>query len=147
VGKLKMKERNKCDHPEQDETSIEFCDGGMYRRLKCQQCGDEITEYYDLVNRHNDTKGVEMDIPEKEQGIEPRRKAEEPYGHQIVIEGHDSDQMTALFEEIQNKYSFYDNCVMQEISKADTIIEEDRRAETGFLIIKNPPDTTGEANG
>ena len=29
----------------------------------------------------------------------------------IVIEGHDKEQVMALFEEIQNKYSLYDNCV------------------------------------
>ncbi|MBU0959261.1 MAG: hypothetical protein KKB31_04935 [Nanoarchaeota archaeon] len=63
-------------------------------------------------------------------------KQKKPYGFHIVIEGHDEEQMRALFEEIQNKYSFYDNCVFEEIEKEDTIIDDDRREETGHLITK-----------
>ena len=62
-------------------------------------------------------------------------KDKKPYGFNIVIEGHNEEQMRNLFEEIQNKYSFYDNCVFEEIKKEDTIIDNDRREETGYLII------------
>lgn len=55
--------------------------------------------------------------------------------YHIVIEGKDEGQMIALFEEIQNKYSFYDNCVLEEVDDKDTIIDDDRREETGYLII------------
>lgn len=54
---------------------------------------------------------------------------------QIVIEGHDSEQMQAFFEEIQNKYSLYDNCVLQEVDDEDTIIDLENNGEFGDLII------------
>lgn len=53
----------------------------------------------------------------------------------IVIEGHDEEQMRALFEEIQNKYSFYDNCVLEDCSPEDTIIDKDRFEETGCIVV------------
>lgn len=55
--------------------------------------------------------------------------------YQIVIEGSNEAQIRELFEEIQNKYSFYDNCVFQEVPDEDTIIDDDRREETGFLEV------------
>lgn len=63
-------------------------------------------------------------------------KSTQPYGYHIVIEGHCEEQMRALFEEIQNKYRFFDNCVLDEINEEDTIIDTDRREETGYLKIK-----------
>ena len=59
-----------------------------------------------------------------------------PYGYQIVIEGHDEKQMYELFERIQNRFCFFDNCVIQEIDKEDTILDNDRRSETGELKIR-----------
>lgn len=53
----------------------------------------------------------------------------------IVIEGHNAEQMQDLFEKIQNDFSFYDNCVLEESSPEDTIIDKDRFEETGHLII------------
>ena len=61
--------------------------------------------------------------------------------YHIVIEGHDEEQVRALFEEIQNKYSLYDNCVFEEADIEDTIIGYDepdgsgdfRCEETGHL--------------
>jgi len=55
--------------------------------------------------------------------------------YHIVIEGCNQEQMRALFEEIQNKYSFYDNCVLEECADKDTIIDEDRKEETGHLEV------------
>ena len=55
--------------------------------------------------------------------------------YHIVIEGKDENQMRALFEEIQNKYSFYDNCVLEECKDEDTIIDDDRKEETGYLEV------------
>lgn len=57
--------------------------------------------------------------------------------YQIVIEGSDYGQVQELFEEIQNKYSLYDNCVMQEVSKEDSIVGccDNRKEETGRLKV------------
>lgn len=55
--------------------------------------------------------------------------------YHIVIEGHNEGQMRKFFEEIQNKYSLYDNCVFEECSPEDTIIDEDRKEETGNIIV------------
>lgn len=50
----------------------------------------------------------------------------------IVIEIKNEEQAYKLFEEIQNKYSLYDNCVLEtDVSIEDTIIDEDRKTETG----------------
>lgn len=55
---------------------------------------------------------------------------------QIVIEGHNEEQMYDLFEDIQNEYNLYDNCVISELPMEDTIFEpEDRTAETGGIFI------------
>jgi len=53
----------------------------------------------------------------------------------IVIEGHDEGQMREFFEEIQNKYSLYDNCVFEECEPEEMIIDRDRYEETGKIII------------
>lgn len=54
----------------------------------------------------------------------------------IVIEGHDEDEMYELFEKIQNKYSLYDNCVIETgLSPDNTIIDKDRCEETGQLYV------------
>jgi len=52
---------------------------------------------------------------------------------QIIIEGKKEDQMRRLFEEIQNKYSLYDNCVIQERLEDKSIIEDNRTDETGNI--------------
>ena len=59
--------------------------------------------------------------------------------YNIVIEGHDEEQVREMFEEIQNKYSLYDNCVFEEADIEDTIIDydEERYAETGRLSCMN----------
>lgn len=48
---------------QQEEISRDHDDDGIYIRSKCLVCGDEITEYYELVNIHNDTKGIELPVP------------------------------------------------------------------------------------
>jgi hypothetical protein len=53
----------------------------------------------------------------------------------IVIEGHDEEEIRELFEQIQNRYSLYDNCVMEEHEPEDTIIDADRYDECGDLTI------------
>jgi len=59
--------------------------------------------------------------------------------YQIVIEGTNGDQMEDFFEEIQNKYSLYENCVHEEVKDEDSFIEkEDRCGETGNIICKRP---------
>lgn len=56
--------------------------------------------------------------------------------HHIVIEGHNENEVRALFEEIQNKYGLYDNCVLEtNLSPEDTIIDRNRYEETGRLSI------------
>ena len=58
--------------------------------------------------------------------------------YQIVIEGSDYGQVQELFEEIQNKYDLYDNCVMQEVDKKDSIVGccgKKRTKETGRLEV------------
>jgi hypothetical protein len=52
---------------------------------------------------------------------------------QIIIEGKKEDQMRRLFEEIQNKYSLYDNCVLEEHPEEKSIIEDTRDDETGNI--------------
>ena len=52
---------------------------------------------------------------------------------QIIIEGKKEDQMRRLFEEIQNKYGLYDNCVLQEHLEDKSIIEDNRTDETGNI--------------
>jgi len=53
----------------------------------------------------------------------------------IVIEGHGEDQMREFFEEVQNKFSLYDNCAFEECEPEDTIIDRDRWEETGSIMI------------
>ena len=58
--------------------------------------------------------------------------------YQIVIEGSDYEQVQELFEEIQNKYNFYDNCVMTEVDKKGSIVGccgKERTTETGHLKV------------
>ena len=57
--------------------------------------------------------------------------------YHIVIEGHNEEQMRAFFEEIQNKFRIFDNCVFEECKDEETIIDKDRYEETGNIII-NP---------
>lgn len=50
----------------------------------------------------------------------------------IIIEIANEEQAYKLFEEIQNKYSLYDNCVIEtNVTMDNTIIDEDRKEETG----------------
>ena len=56
---------------------------------------------------------------------------ERPKIYHIVIEGHDEGQVMELFEEIQNKYSLYDNCVFEEASIEDTIIDYEEPDDNG----------------
>ncbi|MBW3011302.1 hypothetical protein KY326_03725, partial [Candidatus Woesearchaeota archaeon] len=61
-------------------------------------------------------------------------------------EGSDEEQMQNLFEEIQNKYDLFDNCVLETCEPQDTIIdyEEGRFEETGELAVL-PKDVVMEA--
>ena len=52
---------------------------------------------------------------------------------QIIIEGKKEDQMRRLFEEIQNRYDLYDNCVLEERSEDKSVIDDNRTAETGDI--------------
>lgn len=54
---------------------------------------------------------------------------------QIVIEGTDFEEIHVLWEEIQNKYNLFDNCVLREISDKDSIIDS-RCDETGIKCAK-----------
>lgn len=50
----------------------------------------------------------------------------------IVIEIKDEGKAYDLFEEIQNRYKLFDNCVIEtEVSMEDTIVDDDRKEETG----------------
>lgn len=57
--------------------------------------------------------------------------------YHIVVEGSNAEQMQNLFEEIQNKYSLYDNCVLEETEAQNSIIDydDDRYHETGEIEI------------
>lgn len=58
----------------------------------------------------------------------------------IIIEGTEEDEMQDFFEEIQNEYSLYDNCVLEEVIEEDSIIsKEDRCIETGKIACRRPP--------
>ena len=52
----------------------------------------------------------------------------------IIIEGTNEEQMIKLFEEIQNKYDLYDNCILESCEVSKTIID-DRKEETGILEV------------
>lgn len=52
---------------------------------------------------------------------------------QIIIEGRKENQMRRLFEEIQNRYGLYDNCVLEERSEDKSIIDDNRTTETGDI--------------
>ena len=54
--------------------------------------------------------------------------------YHIIIEGKDEEQMRLLFEEIQNRYGLYDNCVLEELPEKETVID-DRAEETGPLRV------------
>jgi len=57
----------------------------------------------------------------------------------IIIEGTNAEQMQRFFEEIQNKYSLYDNCVLGEVTDHDSVIDDgDRCAETGSIECLRP---------
>ena len=59
------------------------------------------------------------------------RLLNKPKIYHIVIEGHDTEQMQKFFEEIQNKWSLYDNCVLEEAELEDTIIDYDETDDNG----------------
>ena len=64
--------------------------------------------------------------------------------YQIVIEGTNEEQVRKLFEEVQNEYSLFDNCVLQEVNDEDTILDDDRAEETGVLDCEYPSEKTYE---
>lgn len=65
--------------------------------------------------------------------------------YHIVIEGTDRDQMEEFWNEIQNEYDLFDNCVFEEVDDEDSIIEdEDRCMETGELTCKRPKQSPNE---
>ena len=51
--------------------------------------------------------------------------------YHIVIEGHNEEEVRELFEEVQNKYSLYDNAVFEEADIEDTIIDYDEPDDNG----------------
>ena len=53
----------------------------------------------------------------------------------IIIEGHNEEQMNKLFEEIQNNYGLYDNCIIDtNLPKEKTILDKNNNKEFGNLI-------------
>jgi len=53
----------------------------------------------------------------------------------IVIEVDNEDKAYTLFEEIQNKYNLYDNCVIErKVPIKDTIVDDDRWEENGGFL-------------
>ncbi len=89
-------EERKCDHPTQDEISVEFDDEGMYRRMKCARCGDKLTYYYSLINVHNDTKGIEeQELGTDQEGI---RELDT-----ILVKGKVHKDFFKVFEELRQK--------------------------------------------
>ena len=45
--------------------------------------------------------------------------------YQIIIEGTNEEKMQNLFEEIQNKYRIFDNCVLvSNVSEDNSIIDD-----------------------
>jgi hypothetical protein len=54
----------------------------------------------------------------------------------IVIEIDDEGKAYDIFEEIQNKYGFYDNCVIEtEVGEEESIVDWDRQDETSFALM------------
>lgn len=117
---------------------LDFDPNGLTRQQIIKKAKEELKKRYGFT-REDLNRAIEslylLDINSLDKLKDTKQK--EPYGYQVVIEGHNEGQMRNLFEEIQNKYNFYDNCVIQEINKQDTIIDDDRRNETGFLTIKD----------
>ena len=64
---------------------------------------------------------------------DPEPKETNGKQYQIIIEGSNRDEVYKLFEEIQNNYSFYDNCIFLESLSSDTIVDSGRTQETGNL--------------
>lgn len=53
----------------------------------------------------------------------------------IVIEVDNPEKADRLFEEIQNKYSLYDNCVIErETPIENSIVDDDRWEENGGYL-------------
>jgi len=81
--------------------------------------------------RYMVVKSKVLKIVEEICGTEPQKKIA-----RIIIEGHDEAQVYKLFEEIQNKYSLYDNCVIEtEMPPEETILDKHRYRETGCLFV------------
>jgi len=59
-----QQEEKPCQHHNLNELNIDFDGDGMYRRMECLDCGDRITNYYELVNVFNETRGEEEPISE-----------------------------------------------------------------------------------
>lgn len=54
----------------------------------------------------------------------------------VVIEIDDSKRAQDVFEEIQNKFNFFDNCVLEsDVQEEDSIIDADRQDETGGTLL------------
>ena len=53
----------------------------------------------------------------------------------ITIEVDNEEKAYKLFEEIQNRYSLYDNCVVEtDVPIKDTIVDNDRWQENGGYL-------------
>lgn len=69
---------------------------------------------------------------ERTSEIEAPDKESKRTTNHIIVEIDDSEKAQDIFEEIQNKYNFYDNCVLEtDVPEEDSIIEPDRQDETG----------------
>lgn len=63
----------------------------------------------------------------------------------IIIEGTDREEMDAFFDEIQDRYGLYDNCVIAECQDRDSIIDDDDPCkETGKLKCSRPKQSPNE---
>jgi hypothetical protein len=80
-----MKAGKECTHMHQEEISRDHDDDGLYIRYKCLACGDEITEYYELVNRYNNTKAVEEPLAGRE------REREENFERYMLVGNYCDD--------------------------------------------------------
>jgi hypothetical protein len=68
--------------------------------------------------------------------MKAKKEKQKRVTNHIVIEIDDEGKAYDIFEEIQNKYSFYDNCVIEtEVSEDESIVDWDRQDETNFSLM------------
>jgi predicted RNA-binding Zn-ribbon protein involved in translation (DUF1610 family) len=66
--KNKKRIKSKCLHSKSCDVcgEIEHDANGLYISFTCPNCGDSLRDYYELVNRYNESKEIEETIADSE---------------------------------------------------------------------------------